>query len=181
MIYVALLRGINVGGKNKIDMKMLKKTFENAGMEEVVTYINSGNIIFSYQEEEKLELPGKLETAILQDFSLQIKVLIRSKEEIESVIEALPDTWKNDKEMKSDVMFLWDAIDDASILDSLKVRREIDTVKYIPGFVLWSVDKKNLSKSGLSKIVGTDIYKKVTVRNVNTVRKIYGLMQTQND
>ncbi len=46
MIYVALLRGINVGGKNKIDMKLLKQTFERVGMNDVVTYINTGNIIF---------------------------------------------------------------------------------------------------------------------------------------
>lgn len=47
MVYVALLRGINVGGKNKIDMKLLKKSFEQAGMNNVVTYINSGNIVFT--------------------------------------------------------------------------------------------------------------------------------------
>lgn len=181
MIYAALLRGINVGGKNKINMKMLKATFETAGMDDVVTYINSGNIIFSSREEEKLELSGKLEKAILQDFSLQIRVLIRSKEEIESVIEALPDIWKNDREMKSDVMFLWDEIDEASLLDSLKIRSGIDTVKYIPGAILWSVDKKNISKSGLSKIAGTNTYKKMTIRNVNTVRKIYELIQAQNN
>lgn len=46
MVYVALLRGINVGGNNKIDMKLLKQTFEQAGMNDVVTYINTGNIIF---------------------------------------------------------------------------------------------------------------------------------------
>ncbi len=57
MVYVALLRGINVGGKNKVDMKMLKQTFENAGMTDVVTYINTGNIIFSHHNLSKEELP----------------------------------------------------------------------------------------------------------------------------
>ncbi|KAA2291787.1 DUF1697 domain-containing protein, partial [Clostridioides difficile] len=51
MIYVALLRGINVGGNNKINMKQLKETFEQAGMLDVVTYINSGNIIFADHQE----------------------------------------------------------------------------------------------------------------------------------
>lgn len=56
MVYIALLRGINVGGKNKIDMKMLKQTFEKAGMYDVLTYINTGNIIFSSSELSKMEL-----------------------------------------------------------------------------------------------------------------------------
>ena len=64
MIYVALLRGINVGGKNKMDMKLLKQTFEQAGMNDVVTYINTGNIIFSYKDHSKTELSTILEEAI---------------------------------------------------------------------------------------------------------------------
>ncbi len=87
---------------------------------------------------------------------------------------------KNDKDMKSDVMFLWDEIDDESVLENLVIKPNIDTVKYVPGAILWSVDKKNVTKSGMSKIVGSKIYKQVTVRNVNTTRKIYELMQAQN-
>lgn len=55
MIYVALLRGINVGGNNKINMKQLKETFEQAGMLDVVTYINSGNIIFADHQERLMQ------------------------------------------------------------------------------------------------------------------------------
>ncbi len=53
MVFIALLRGINVGGNNKIDMKLLKQTFEQAGMNDVVTYINTGNIIFSHKHLSK--------------------------------------------------------------------------------------------------------------------------------
>ncbi|MCD2137286.1 DUF1697 domain-containing protein [Salinicoccus halitifaciens] len=176
MRYVALLRGINIGGRNKIDMKTLKTTFENSGMKDVVTYINSGNIIFTDDSTPKGALPGLLETAIQEDFSLDIKVLVRSRPEIEAIGEVLPDSWQNDKEMKSDVMFLWEEIDDASIMDSLKIRPGIDTVIYSPGAVLWSVWKRDAGRSGISKMVGTDIYKHMTVRNVNTFRKIHSMM-----
>jgi len=181
LVYVALLRGINVGGKNKIDMKLLKQTFEKAGMNDVVTYINTGNIIFSYKGSSTVELPNILEEAIYGDFGLQIKVIIRNFDEVTRVIQAIPDNWKNDKDMKSDVMFLWDDIDDESVLMNLTIKPNIDTVKYVPGAILWSVDKKNVTKSGISKIVGTKIYKQVTIRNVNTTRKIYKLMQHQNN
>ncbi|WP_313804081.1 DUF1697 domain-containing protein [Cytobacillus sp.] len=180
MVYVALLRGINVGGKNKIDMKLLKQTFEQVGMNDVLTYINTGNIIFSYNGLTKTELSRILEEAIHGDFGLQIKVVVRSFNDVSGIINAIPDTWKNDKDMKSDVMFLWDEIDDESVLMNLVIKPDIDTVKYVPGAILWSVDKKNVTKSGMTKIIGSKLYKQVTVRNVNTARKIYTLMQDQN-
>ncbi|WP_243300424.1 DUF1697 domain-containing protein [Bacillus litorisediminis] len=179
MVYIALLRGINVGGKNKIDMKLLKQTFEQVGMTDVVTYINTGNIIFSYKGLSKFELSSCLEEAIHHDFGLQIKVVVLSINDVREITNAIPDTWKNDKDMKSDVMFLWDEIDDESVLGNLVIKPNIDTVKYVPGAILWSVDKKNVTKSGMSKIIGSKIYKQVTIRNVNTVRKIYQLMQAQ--
>ncbi|WP_449621042.1 DUF1697 domain-containing protein [Robertmurraya sp. Marseille-Q9965] len=179
MVYIALLRGINVGGKNKIDMKILKQTFEQAGMENVVTYINTGNIIFFSKSQSKNELSNILEEAIQKDFGLDIRVVVRSFEDIKRIISAIPDTWKNDNEMKSDVLFLWDEINEESVLEKLNIKPNIDTVKYVPGAVLWSVEKKNVTKSGMSKIIGTKVYKQVTVRNVNTARKIYDLMQGQ--
>lgn len=105
MVYVALLRGINVGGKNKVDMKILKQTFEKTGMIDVVTYINTGNIIFSNHSLSKAELSGTLAEAIYTDFGLQIKVLVRHIDEVRQIMEAVPAAWKNDKDMKSDVMF----------------------------------------------------------------------------
>ncbi|HZH59036.1 MAG TPA: DUF1697 domain-containing protein [Metabacillus sp.] len=119
MVYIALLRGINVGGKNKIDMKLLKKTFEQVGMNDVVTYINTGNIIFSYKGLSKTELSRILEESIHNDFGLHIKVVVCSVDDVRGIINAIPDTWKNDKDMSSDVMFLWDENDDESVLEYL--------------------------------------------------------------
>ncbi|MGG3926005.1 DUF1697 domain-containing protein [Metabacillus fastidiosus] len=178
MVYIALLRGINVGGKNKINMKLLKQTFEKVGMNDVVTYINTGNIIFSYKDISKTELSRILEEAIHNDFELQIKVVVRSIDDIRGIINAIPATWKNDKDMTSDVMFLWDEIDDESVLENLVIKPNIDSVTYVPGAILWSIDKKNITKSGRSNLIGSKIYKQVTIRNVNTARKIYELMQT---
>lgn len=180
MVFIALLRGINVGGNNKIDMKLLKQTFEQAGMNDVVTYINTGNIIFSHKHLSKPELSLLLEEAIHKDFGLQIKVLVLSFDEVSEIISTIPDTWNNDKDMKTDVLFLWEEIDDESILEKLVIKPDIDTVKYTPSAIVWSIAKKNATKSGMSKIIGTKLYKQVTIRNVNTTRKIYELMKVQN-
>ncbi|APQ60545.1 hypothetical protein PPOLYM_01775 [Paenibacillus polymyxa] len=177
MIYIALLRGINVGGNNKIEMKKLKQTFENAGLGHVTTYINSGNIIFSSQGDSNEELSLKLEQAILEDFSLPIRVIVRNMKEIQSIMEALPNEWSNDTQMKSDVLFLWDEINDISVLDKLPLKPGIGHVIYTTGAVLYSVSKQQVTKSGLTKLVGTKLYQQMTVRNVNTTRQINKLMQ----
>lgn len=177
MVYVALLRGINVGGKNKIDMKLLKETFVRVGMESVITYINSGNVVFTDIKYTKAEISRLLQKAISEDFQLDIKVLIRSINDFDHIMKILPGSWKNDKNMRSDVLFLWEEIDRETLLDELKIKPQIDTVMHVPGAILWMVDKENVTKSGLKKLVGTALYKNMTVRNVNTTRKIYEIMK----
>ncbi|MDU7147396.1 MAG: DUF1697 domain-containing protein [Clostridium sp.] len=177
MVYVALLRGINVGGKNKIDMKLLKETFVRTGMQSVTTYINSGNVIFTDMKHTKTEITDLLEAAIFRDFQLNIKVLIRSLNDFEHIMKVLPEAWKNDKDMRSDVLFLWEEFDRETVINELNIKPEVDTVMYVPGAILWTLDKVNITKSGLNKFIGTDVYKKMTVRNVNTTRKIYEIMK----
>ncbi len=95
------------------------------------------------------------------------------------IVDAIPSTWKNDKEMKSDVLFLWEEVDEEAVLEKLIMKPDVDTVKYVPGAILWSVAKKNVTRSGMGRMIGTKLYKQVTVRNVNTTRKIYEIMQAQ--
>lgn len=178
MVYVALLRGINVGGNNKIDMKLLKQSFEQVGMNNVVTYINSGNIIFTYNSRSKEKIAHILEMSILETFGLQIKVLVLDLNDMKRIMSSLPESWTNDDKMKSDVLFLWDDINNESVLDKLVIKPDIDTVIYVSGAILWSVSKQNVTRSGMTKIIGSATYRQMTVRNVNTTRKIYELMLT---
>lgn len=177
MIYVALLRGINVGGNNKVDMKLLKRSFESVGMKNVLTYINSGNIIFSNDDLSIEEIASRLEKVILKDFKLSIKVLVRSIVDLEFIISKLPSNWKNDSEEKSDVLFLFDEVDRKDILDKFNIKEGIDEVMYFSKVIFWRIDKKNLTKTGLKDIVKKkDLYNNITIRNINTTRKIYELM-----
>jgi len=177
MIYVALLRGINVGGNNKVEMKKLKTSFEEAGMQNVKTYINSGNVIFRDEKYTQKQLTKMLESAIEKDFNLKIKVLLRTIKDIEKINKNLPTTWKNDSTMKCDVMFLWEEIDSPDILNQLPKTPATEDLNYLPGTVIWRVDRENLTKSPILKIVGTKIYKQMTIRNCNTIRKLLELMQ----
>ncbi|MCH4826251.1 DUF1697 domain-containing protein [Planococcus halocryophilus] len=178
MNYVALLRGINVGGKNKVEMKKLTQAFEEVGMTQVTTYINSGNVVFSSTIDSKETIASILEKAIYSYFDLQIHVLIYSSAEFLKIAQSVPENWSNDQNMKSDVLFLWQDVDDPSILNQLTIKPNIDRVIYVPGAILWSVKKELVTKSGLGKIVGTALYRRVTVRNVNTVRRILMLLES---
>jgi uncharacterized protein (DUF1697 family) len=177
MVYVALLRGINVGGNNKIPMAQLKTVFERAGMQAVKTYINSGNVVFAHDTLEASTLAQLLEAAIETEFAFRPKVLVRDAPGLLAVAEALPNDWKNDDEAKCDVMFLGEAIDRPEILDELTIKPEMDRVIYTPGAVLWWVARKNVTRSGLLKIVGTETYRQMTVRNCNTLRKLAQLVR----
>ena len=176
MIYVALLRGINVGGKNKVDMKQLRTTFEDAGMSSVRTYINSGNVIFSSTIRSHSRLTEILEDAIARGFGFGVPVLVRDLKNIKTVVQALPKTWVNDATMKCDVMFLWEDVARPSVVRELTLKPEIEDVKYVAGALLWRVDKKNVTRSGLMKLAGTPLYKRMTIRNCNTARKLLELM-----
>lgn len=176
MTSVALLRGINVGGKNKVEMGRLKQTFERLELERVRTYINTGNVIFDSGGRSPGSLRQELAAAIADEFDLDLEILLRTIDEMTATAEAIPAEWVNDATMKCDVMFLWESVDSPDIIDELPVRENIDTVSYVPGAVIWKVDRPNLNRSGMTKIVGTKLYKAMTLRNCNTVRKIVELM-----
>ncbi len=176
-IYLALLRGVNVGGNNKVSMAELKKVFEDLGFSDIRTYINSGNVIFKSEETDEKKMVEKIEKGILDQFGLSIPIVVRSKEEIDRVAAEIPADWKNDQEMRTDVMFLWDEIDKSDVLDTIKVNPEVDTLIYTKGAVIWHVLRKNYTKSRMNKIIGTHFYKHLTARNVNTVRKLQELMK----
>lgn len=175
MIYVALLRGINVGGNNPVEMKKLKTSFESIGFRNVVTYINSGNIVFEEKQEDRDVIARKAEAAIKRDFQLDVKVLVRNFDEFETICRELPPEWVKNEMMRTDVMFLWEKYDSPEVMDKLKLS-PVDNVKYLPGAVLWNVEGKDYSKSSMIKLVGTDLYRNMTIRNVNTVRKIFQIM-----
>ena len=91
--YIALLRGINISGKNKIAMPLLKSAFEEIGFSEVATYINSGNVIFSSPNENKAELIQTCEAVIADEFDLTIPVTVVAVDELIEIIQHAPDWW----------------------------------------------------------------------------------------
>jgi uncharacterized protein (DUF1697 family) len=174
--YVALLRGINVGGKSKVEMKKLKAIFETLGYENVSTYINSGNVIFTTAEKDTQKIVADIEHALAKKLGMQLRVVVRDAKNIQKLVKAIPAEWLNNAEQKTDILFLWDAYDTKKSLGLIKQCEGVDTLLYISGAIVWNIDRVYYSKSGMQKFIGTELYKHMTARNVNTVRKLFEKM-----
>lgn len=174
--YVALLRGINVGGNTKVEMPRLKSVFEALGFNDVSTYINSGNVIFCDSRPPKLLVP-LIEKALAREFNLNLRVVLRSEENIAKLCKEIPGGWTNGSEQKTDVMFLWEEIDSPDILNKVVINPKLENVLYIDGALVWNVGRENVTKGNAVKLIKTDLYKYMTIRNINTVRKLGALMK----
>ncbi len=169
MRYIALLRGINVGGNKKVEMKRLKILFESSGCSNVSTYINSGNVIFE-SNKKRNAIKEEIETSLKKEFEFDIPVLIKTKQEIKKIADAIPEEWQNNSEQKTDVAFLFKEIDSKEIINILPIKKEFINIKYVRGAIFWNIKRENVNKSHLTKIISHKIYQSMTVRNVNTAR-----------
>ncbi len=89
-VYIALLRGINVGGHKKVPMAELREVLTTSGLENVKTYIQSGNIIFQSSQEDKGKLEVLIHKAIMTRFGFDVPILVRSKEEVKAILDDCP-------------------------------------------------------------------------------------------
>lgn len=177
MTFVALLRGINVGGKNTVAMGRLRGCFAGLGFSGVKTYINSGNVIFSTGKASPRDLEASIESGLEKEFRFPIRVLVRSLSEMGRVVRSIPSGWAGSKDLRCNVIFLGPAIDKPSILKGLRPKAGIDTVFYRKGALFWSAPIRDLTRSGMPRIAGLPIYKEMTIRSVSTTRKVYDLMR----
>jgi len=176
-VFVALLRGVNVGGNNMISMKSLKESFETLRFSNVSTYINSGNIIFQTKEDDPRKLEKKIEQMLSSEYQLDSKVVVRSLAEMEKLLKALPQSWGGDSGWRYNVIFLRHTIDSEKIVTELPVNTDIEQIVYRPGALLWSAQVNELTRTNMAKLGSRKIFRDMTVRNLNTTKKLYELMK----
>lgn len=174
--YIAFLRGINVGGKNKISMSELKELFKQNGFQDVVTYINSGNIIFSSNNSDEKKLKEECEILILDKFKLSIPVLVISFHDLLTAINSAPLWWDQDKDSKHNAIFILPSITVDEVFSEVgEIKPEYEKVDYYGRIVFWSAPIKTFSRTRWSKVVGSSAYDSITIRNAKTVKKILQL------
>jgi len=176
MRYIALLRGINVGGNNKIIMSDLKSAFERRGFRNVTTYINSGNIIFD-SELNELACKDVCENLILEDFGLDISVCIISAASLTEALDHAPEWWNKEPDTRHDVFFVIPPMTAVEICVHVgTVKEEYEKVACYANVIFWSAPMATFSRTRWSKITRDKaMYNAITVRNANTALKLMEL------
>lgn len=179
--YIVLLRGINVGGKNKVPMLQLKKCLEELGYSDVVTYIASGNVILKSKKKSD-KIRTEIEKVLPKKFKLDselIKVLVLTHTELKAVVKKKPKGFGEfPKKYHSDVIFLMD-LSVPHAMKAFSPKEGVDTVWQGKG-VIYSQRLSSLrTKSRLNRVMGTPAYKHMTIRNWNTVTKLLALSESE--
>ncbi|MBN2196520.1 MAG: DUF1697 domain-containing protein [Polyangiaceae bacterium] len=174
--YVALLRGINVGGKNLIKMADLKACFEAQGFGDVATYIQSGNVLFSAQG-KTAALTAQIEAALSDAFAYQASLVLRSQEQMTAVVGRAPAGFGVEpKDFRYDVLFLKEPLTASAALEVLPRKEGVDEAWAGAGVLYFSRLIKKATSSQLTRVVSMPIYKQMTIRNWNTTSKLTALL-----
>lgn len=174
--FLALLRGINVGGRNSIRMADLRTCFEGAGLGDVATYIQSGNVVFTAAEKPG-ELTPRIEAVIAATFGIPVSVLLRTHAEMKNIVRRAPSGFGGDPETyRYDVIFLMPPLAAAQTLNEVPTKEGVDEVHGGPGVLYFSRLIARASSSQLSRVVSMPIYKSMTIRNWNTTTRLLALM-----
>jgi uncharacterized protein (DUF1697 family) len=176
--YLALLRGINVGGNNIIKMTALQAVVEKGGYTKVSTFIQSGNVIFE-SEEEVQNIVEKLEQTLSKAFYYQSRVVVVSYDQLKEIMLDIPDEWESRIDLRCYLAFVKEPVTVKEVLAEVKLREGIDSVKVGKGVLYLSTILSGLTKSGFAKLIGTKIYKNITIRNHHTIQKILIKMEEE--
>ena len=173
--YIALLRRINISGKNKVPMAELKQGFEALGHTEVRTYLNSGNVIFSREETETIQLTSQIEEMLQDRFELEIPVFVLRQEELEDILRHAPDWWGDErKEIYDNLIFILPPATFQEVYRAIGAPKEgLEKIQEYKETVFWSFCRKDYQKTNWwPKTASVTIKSKLTIRTANTVRKI---------
>jgi uncharacterized protein (DUF1697 family) len=175
MRYVALLRGINVGGNALIKMSDLKACCEGLGLEAVSTFIASGNVLF---EADGKWLVEKIEAGLEKRFGLPVKVVLRSAKQMRQVVERAPAGFgKQPAKFRYDAWFVKEPLTAAEVVSHLKPREGVDRVWAGEGVVYASRLIAKASQSRLAKVISSPVYRSITIRNWNTTTQLATLLE----
>lgn len=173
--YIALLRAVNVGGTGIIKMEDLRGYFAMPGFSNVVTYIQSGNVLFDSKETDKALLVEKIEKKLLKSVGKKVDVILRSLEEMTEIVKKDPFKKQRTDKDKYYVVFL-SAIPDKELAKQLEaLSNDVDSFKIVNDNLYWLTRPYN----GATIIKGSFFDKKLKVlftnRNWNTVNKVLDL------
>jgi uncharacterized protein (DUF1697 family) len=175
--YVALLRGINVGGKNLIRMADLRACFERHGFEDVTTYIQSGNVLFTSSGSGAAELTERIEGMLATSFDYDASVMVRSRAQMRAVVDGAPEGFgAHPTRYRSDVIFLKPPLTARTAIGQVPTRDGVDRAWAGTGVLYFERLAARAAQSRLTKIVSMPMYQRMTIRNWRTATELLRLL-----
>lgn len=177
MKYLALLRGINVGGKNVVKMVALRAAFEDMGFTDVSSYIQSGNVLFQSSEKSSAKVLKKIETGLEKAFAYENPIVLLTAKQLSEAYESAPKGYGDEpQKYHYDVLFVKPPLTVKNASDEIVLREGVDE-KFEGKHALFF--RRLISKAGkryLAKLVALPIYKQMTIRNWNSTSKLVEMM-----
>lgn len=175
--YLALLRGINVGGNNPVPMADLRATVADLGATDVATYIQSGNVLFDGGRAGATTWIERLEVALAERFAYKARVTLRSHAELRSIVDGAPKGFGTAPDrFRSDVVFLLGPSSAREAVTQMRARDGVDTMAAGDGVVYFERLIARATQSYLSKVIGTPIYREMTIRNWRTTTTLLRML-----
>ncbi|HUS04825.1 MAG TPA: DUF1697 domain-containing protein [Bryobacteraceae bacterium] len=177
MKYLALLRGINVGGKNIVKMPDLRACFERLSLNNVTTYIQSGNVLFDTGFRNPGTLSNVIEEAVTAEFGWTSLVVIVPEKQIERVVKLAPPGFgAHPAQCRYDVVFIKRPLRARHILPTISLHDEVDEACEGNGVLYFTRLKEKSTQSHLRRLINNPAYRSMTIRNWNTTTELYRLM-----
>lgn len=177
--YLILIRGINVGGRNRVPMAGLRECLEQQGFSNVSTYIASGNVFVDSDKRADV-IRARIESTLPETFKLDdelIRVLVLTRNQLQAVIDRKPEGFgEQPDKYHSDAIFLM-GIDSAQALSVFDPREGVDTIWPGEGVIYSQRLSSQRTRSRLSKIVATPAYKSMTIRSWRTTTKLLEMLR----
>ncbi len=177
MRFLALLRGVNVGGRNPVSMAQLRACLEQLHLKNVSTYIQSGNVLFESSQKNPLQLSGVIENALTREFGFPSTVVVVSESQLERVTtQAPPEFGVQPALYRCDVAFLKPPIAAHEVLPTIRLRDGVDQAFAANDVIYFQRLIERASQSHLSKLVAHPAYRSMTLRNWKTTTGLHRLM-----
>jgi uncharacterized protein (DUF1697 family) len=176
--YLALLRGINVGGKNLVKMADLRAAFESMGFDDVATYIASGNVLFRAPRQKREALAAEIESELTSGFGTELKVVLLTEPHLRSVVEGAPRGFGGDSHL-SDVVFVRAPLTVKKAHGLVELREGVDRVWPGRGVLYFSRLAAKATSSRLNKVASLPEYKNMTIRSWSTTAKLLALVESR--
>ena len=174
--YVALLRGINVGGRNRITMADLRALFDHAGFGDVATYIQSGNVLFS-SERARDTLESDIEALLAERLESPPVVVVRSHRQMRSIVAGAPAEYTaREQDHHRDVVFVKAPLTAGQAMGVVALREGVDDAWPGPDVVYFSRLSAQRTRSKMNRIVGTPEYRLMTIRNWATTTRLLTML-----